>query len=150
MMSDISTTEDRSLQLQIRDQIQEFEQDLAALPNAVHGDNEICPLKHSFANGIYMREIRIPAGMVLTGKIHRHAHPNVLMEGEVLVVTEQNGLERLKGPMAMISEGKTKRALVALTDLHWITFHNVGDERDLQKIEQMIIAPTYKELEEQV
>lgn len=149
-MTELVPIEDRALQLQIRNQIQEFESDLATLPEAVHGDNEVCPLKHSFANGIYMREIRIPQGMVLTGKIHRHAHPNVLLEGEVLVVTEQKGLERLRGPMAMISDGATKRALVALTDVVWLTFHNVGEERDLKKIEEMVIAPTYHELEEHV
>lgn len=150
MTQAIDIAPEQSLQLQIRDQIKEFEADLAALPNAVHGDNECCPLKHSFANGIYMREILIPAGMVLTGKIHRHAHPNVLLEGEVLVVTEQNGLERLKAPMAMISEGATKRALVALTDVRWLTFHNVGEERDLKKIEDIVIAPTYEQLEANV
>jgi hypothetical protein len=130
-------------QLDFRNRIFALEEILAAQPEAMHGDDPRCPLTHSFADGIYMREIKIPAGTVLTGKIHRHAHPNVLLEGEVLVVTEQRGVERLQAPFAMISEPGTKRAVVALSDVRWLTFHSVGDERDLAKIEKMVIAPDY-------
>lgn len=130
-----------------RERIFELEDALKSVPGAVFGDSQLCPLKHSFANGIYMREIFIPAGTVLTGKIHRHSHPNVLLEGEVVVVTESGGKEHLKAPMAMISLAKTKRAVATITDTRWITFHNVGEERDLKKIEEMLIAPTYRELE---
>lgn len=135
-------------QLDIRSKILELESKIADLPDAFLGDSDICPLKHSFAGGIYMREIFIPAGTLLTGKIHRHDHPNVLLVGEVSVVTESGGVELLKAPIAIISPSKTKRALYTHTDCRWITFHNVGEERDLQKIESMIIAKSYAELEE--
>jgi hypothetical protein len=126
-----------------REGIQALEAALAHMPNAIFGDNDTCPLTHRFAGGIYVREIFIPAGMLLTGKIHRHAHPNFLMQGEALVVTEQNGQEHLVAPLAMISLPGTKRAVYAITDLRWITVHEVGAERDLAKIEAMLIAPEY-------
>ena len=132
-----------------RERICDLEGALSALPGAVFGDSDLCPLKHSFGHGIYMREIFIPAGVVLTGKIHRHSHPNVLLEGEVLVVTEHGGREHLKAPLAMISLAGTKRAVVALTDTRWITFHNVGEERDLARIEDIVIAPSYDQLEQE-
>lgn len=133
--------------LDLRNRIYQLEHTLAALPGAVFGDSDLCPLTHSFANGIYMREIRIPAGTALTGKIHRHSHPNVLLSGEVLVVTEGGGTEHLKAPLAMISAAGTKRAVYAITDCHWITFHNVGDERNLAKIEEIVIVKDYKTFE---
>lgn len=136
-----------SLSNEARSKLFNLEQAIAKLPSAVFGDNDLCPLKHSFANGIYMREIFIPAGAVLTGKIHRHAHPNVLLEGEAVVFTEHGGTEHLKAPLAMISLPATKRAVLALTDLRWLTFHNVGEERDLAKIEDIVIAKTYEQLE---
>lgn len=134
-------------QLFIRDRLFELENAISQLPNAVFGDSSLCPLKHSFGHGIYMREIFIPAGTILTGKIHRHSHPNVLLEGEVIVVTEHGGREHLKAPLAMISQAGTKRAVYALTDTRWITFHNVGEERDLDKIEDIVIAKSYEQLE---
>ena len=109
-------------------------------------DTEKCPLTHSFSDGIYCREIKIPAGMVITGKIHKHEHPNYLMSGEVLVLTEDGGSETLKGPLSMMSKGGTKRALYAITDLVWTTIHhNPTNTRDLKEIEKIVIAKDYDE-----
>lgn len=135
-------------QLTTRKGLITLEDAISKVPGAYIGDRKEW-LKHSFADGIYMREIKIPAGQLLVGKIHRHSHPNVLLSGEVLVRTEYGGSQYLKGPMAMISPAATKRGVFTLTDCHWITFHKVGEERDLKKIEEMVIAPTYEDLEKE-
>lgn len=124
-----------------------LENALSRVDGAVFGDSEMMPLKHSFAPGIYVREIFIPKGTILTGKIHRHAHPNFLMKGEVIVVTEFGGREHLKAPQSIISKAGTKRAIMALEDTIWITVHsNPDDETDLAKIEEYVIAPSYEAL----
>jgi len=130
---------------EIRSMIMQFEEELSKVPGAVFGDTEQMPLKHSFGDGVYVREIFIPKGYVLTGKIHKHAHPNFLMSGEVIVATETEGQQHLIAPMAMISQPGTKRAVVALEDTWWITVH-VTDETDLVKIEEHVIAKDYEEL----
>jgi quercetin dioxygenase-like cupin family protein len=136
-------TELREIQ---RDDILDFEGHLSKHPGAVFGDNDQFPLKHSFAEGVYVREIFIPKGSILTGKIHRHSHPNFLMKGEVIVVTEHQGREHLKAPLSMISKPGTKRAILALEDTVWVTVH-VTSETDLKKIEDYVIAPSYEALE---
>lgn len=128
---------------QVRTDIVQFEKALAKLDGAFFGDTDNCPLKHSFGDGIYVREIFIPQGTVLTGKIHKHKHPNFLMRGEVVVVTEGGGMEHLQGPLAMISPAGTKRAVVALTDVWWITVHGTTSQ-DLEIIESELIAPDYE------
>lgn len=128
-----------------REDILALEAALAKVPGAVFGDSDLMPLKHTFAPGVYVREIFIPKGTVLTGKIHRHAHPNFLMSGEVIVVTEHEGRQHLKAPMSMISKAGTKRAIIALEDTIWITVH-ITNETDLKKIEDYVIAPTYGDL----
>tara|TARA_R100001530_G_C4315947_1_gene154389 strand:- start:1197 stop:1688 length:492 start_codon:yes stop_codon:yes gene_type:complete len=108
---------------------------------------KVCPLKHTFSDGIYVREIFIPAGMFIVGKIHKHDHPNFLLSGEVTVVTE-DGIEDLKGPLSIMSKAGTKRALYAITDLVWITVHaNPTNTEDLKELEEEIIAPTYLDYE---
>ena len=108
---------------------------------------KLCPLKHTFSDGIYVREIFIPAGMFIVGKIHKHDHPNFLLKGEVIVVTE-DGTEELVGPLSMISKAGTKRALYAKTDLIWTTVHaNPTNTEDLKELEKEIIAPTYLDYE---
>lgn len=131
----------------IRKDILDIESFLSQFPDAVFGDSIVCPLKHSFANGIYVREIFIPKGIVLTGKIHKHEHPNFLLKGEVTVLTEGGGVERLKAPMSMISKAGTKRFVYTHSDTTWVTCHSVGDETDLAKIEEQVIAKSYEEFE---
>jgi len=128
----------------IREGIMSLEEDIRKQEGAFIGDSDICPLKHSFTDGIYVREIFVPAGMVLVGKIHKHEHPNFLLSGEADMVTEDGGRVRVKGPCAMISPSGTKRALVSVTDLVWITVHhNPTNTQDLKELEEIIIADSY-------
>tara|TARA_R110002051_G_scaffold265712_1_gene325548 strand:+ start:3592 stop:4062 length:471 start_codon:yes stop_codon:yes gene_type:complete len=116
--------------------------------DVIKGDSKVCPLKHSFSDGIYVREITIPAGMVIVGKIHKHDHPNFLLKGEVVVITEEGGKEELKAPCSMISKPGTKRILYAKTELVWTTVHlNPTNTQDLEELEEEIIAPTYEAYE---
>lgn len=130
----------------VRAQIGALQDALSQHPDAVFGDSDLCPLKHSFADGVYVREIFIPKGTVLTGKIHKYSHPNFLMHGEVIVVTESGGREQLKAPLAMISPAGTKRAVYALEDTVWITVH-VTDETDPDTIVELMTVPDYATLE---
>ncbi len=124
-------------ELEIRDKILQFEDAIKAIPGSFEGDTENCPLTHEFPPGLYVRTIRIPAGTALTGKLHRHEHPNYLKSGQVEVATESGGHEVLEGPLFMISKGLTKRALICLTDVEWTTIHanpeNLTDPAELEK-----------------
>lgn len=102
-----------------------------------------CPLNHYYAPGLYAREIFIPAGTVVVGKIHRHAHMNVISHGIVTVVTEF-GRTRMAAPFTFVSEPGTKRSLVAETDIVWTTIHsNPNELTDHDALEAEIIAPNY-------
>jgi hypothetical protein len=103
-------------------------------------------LQHVFAPGAYGRTLSFPKGTLIVGKIHKHAHLNVLSKGDVLVLTESGGLERMVGPLTMVSPPGTKRAVYALEDTVWTTVH-LTDETDLEKIEDHVIAKTYEEYE---
>lgn len=123
--------------LALRSRILDFEDALRQCDGAFEGDSEHCPLTHEFPEGLYVRTIRIPAGMLITGKLHRHAHPNILQEGIVRVVTEHDGVQDLVGPLFMVSKGLTKRALFTVTDVVWTTIHpnptNSQDHEELVK-----------------
>jgi len=116
--------------------------------DAMIGDSDITPLKHIFTDGIYTRQIFIPKGKVLTGKIHLHEHPNMLMAGKVLVATEDGGREILEAPVLMASPSGTKRMVYAIEDCIWITVHaNPTNTTDLKELEEIIIAPSYNSYE---
>ncbi len=128
-----------------RAQLMAVENFLKTQEGFLMGDNDLCPLKHTFTDGIYVREIFIPAGAAVVGKIHKHRHPNFLMSGTVRLITE-DGYEEITGPKSIVSKEGTKRVLFAMTDLVWITVHhNPTNTEDLQKIENIVIADSYQE-----
>ena len=98
---------------------------------------------HHWAPGCYGREIFMAEGTVVVGKIHKHAHLNILLQGEVTVSTEF-GNERFSAPRVWVSEPGTKRAVYNHTDTRWMTIHPT-DETDLEVIEEHDIAPTYED-----
>ena len=108
--------------------------------------DEYFPVKHHFSPGVYTREIFLPKDSLIVGKIHKHAHPSVISQGEVVVITP-HGMERLKAPLTFISEPGAKRVVYAVEDTVWTTVH-VTDETDLEKIEDEVIAKTFKEFDE--
>lgn len=129
---------------QRRGQLLAFEAALAQVPGAVFGDNELCPLTHHFAPGMYLREIWIPAGTLLVGKIHKEAHLVVLLQGALRLYTEAGGMQEVQAPLVLVSPAGAKRAALALEDTRWITCHaNPEGTQDLAQLEASLIAPTF-------
>ena len=60
------------------------------------------PLKHSFAEGVYQRELTVPKGMMLVTFLHRDSYFSWLVKGEATVFTEEGG-KRVKGPLLITS-----------------------------------------------
>lgn len=94
---------------------------------------------HHFADGVYGRELRIPARAILTGKKHRHSTLNILAAGEITVSTDK-GMQRLRAPAIFTSPANCKKAGYAHTDVVWINVHP-SEETDLAKLEAEFIVP---------
>ena len=127
----------------IRSYITGLQAQILASPDSLPEDS--CPVKHVFAPGMYAREMSIPKGMLLIGKIHRGSHINVVSKGSIRVLTEQ-GTKVINAPCSFVSEGGTKRVGVALEDTVWTTFH-VTNSTDLKEIEKEIIAEDFSDIE---
>jgi quercetin dioxygenase-like cupin family protein len=127
-----------------RSQILAFEAALRQHPEAVVGDSAQFPLTHHFAPGMYLREIEIPAGSLVVGKIHKEEHLVVLLQGALRLYTEAGGMQEVRAPMVLVSPPGAKRAALALEDVRWVTCHaNPADTHDLEALEEAIIAPSY-------
>lgn len=100
---------------------------------------------HHFAPGVYAREMHVRAGTMLTGKIHKHAHLNVMSKGKAILVNE-DGRQIVEAPFSFVSRPGTKRAFYAYSDVVWTTIHPT-DLTDLDEIERELIAEDYLSLE---
>lgn len=113
-----------------------------------HGDPVEIPVTHYFANkgtkrGIYARQITIPAGTVLTGKIHKYEQVNILSKGDISVLTD-DGIVRVQAPFTIVSPPGTKRIAYTHEECVWTTVHST-DETDLERIEAEFIAQSEQE-----
>ena len=94
------------------------------------------PLKHSFTPGMYIREIFMPAGTILTTQIHKTEHPFVISKGRCLVyLNHENGWKEFVAPHSGITYPGTRRILFILEDTIWTTFHPT-ELTDLLEIEK--------------
>jgi quercetin dioxygenase-like cupin family protein len=100
--------------------------------------------RHHFAPGIYLRELEIPAGTLLTGRTHTTEHYCIVSKGRIAVWTEQ-GMKMLEAGAHLPSYPGAKRVGLTLEHTVWTTIHlNPDDEQDLAVIEAKLFAePMY-------
>lgn len=116
---------------------------MAESPNRLSLD--AFPVRHTFAPGCYAREMTLPEDTYIIGKIHRHAHLNVLSVGRVQVLTE-SGPQEYIAPCSFVSEVGTQRVVRVLENTVWTTIH-ITNETDLDKLERELIMEDHSELE---
>ena len=101
-------------------------------------------IKHSFAAGIYAREMTLKAGSFVVGALHKTQHLFNVSQGSCIVATD-NKVELIEAPYSGRTEIGDKRVITAITDLIWTTYH-VTEETDIEVIEESITAKDYREL----
>lgn len=102
------------------------------------------PMHEEYGCRTYARQMFIPQGTLIIGKIHRHQHLNFIMQGKVSVSTEF-GKKYFEAPCTFVSEEGLKRAVYAEEDTIWVTVH-MTKHLELDTIESELISPTYDEM----
>lgn len=117
----------------------------AALEDAIRRELPVIDgeVVNHFSHGVYGRELRIPADHVIVGHIHKFTNMNVLLEGDMTVVTDQ-GPQRVGPGFLIVSPPGTKRVAYAHTNCRWLTIHGTH-ETDVDAIEQKFIVKTEQE-----
>lgn len=132
----------------IRGKILELQNQMQLAQKSGEIDNcnldEVFPLRHIFAPGSYAREMTLPAGHWIIGKIHKHSHLNFITKGKVAVLTE-DGVMYIEAPYTFVSNVGTKRLVLVLEETIWTTVH-ITDKTDLKEIEEEVIASDYSQI----
>ena len=101
-----------------------------------------CPLIHRFCDKMYIREIFMAAGTLLTSRIHRTEHPFVVSMGRVSVKIDNGEWELIEAPYSNITKAGTRRILYIHESTVWTTFHvNLDNCTDIEEIENRILEP---------
>ena len=119
-----------------------IEQEIGAMPQVT------CPVEHYQVDGVYVRSMFIPAGTILTGKIHNFENIAILAQGTIRV---SNGTDAyvLTAPHIMVDKPGVKRIGYAETDVTFITVHKTVNT-EIEAIEKELVSATFEEYQQQL
>lgn len=83
-------------------------------------DQVPCPITHKFTPNMYIREIFMPAGSIVTSALHLTTHPFFILKGDVSVWYYDVPIERYKAPYSGITKAGTRRLLYNHEDTIWV------------------------------
>jgi quercetin dioxygenase-like cupin family protein len=142
------------LTLNKRKKILEFQNTLVENADEInivtHQDSKLFPLKHTFADGIYVRQMSMSAGTVVVGAIHKHLHVWFLLTGHISVATEDSKEEYI-APCYVVATPGTKRVIYANEDSIFVNIHkNPTNSQNIEWLEKEIVAKNREEYEEYI
>tara|TARA_R100000773_G_C4216578_1_gene115177 strand:+ start:1376 stop:1873 length:498 start_codon:yes stop_codon:yes gene_type:complete len=104
--------------------------------------------KHSFADGLYVREMIMQKDQIGFSAIHKHSYAFFLLEG-VLQTSKEEGVEEFIAPCYVISPRGAKRVVYAAEKCVIVTIHaNPTNTQDLKELEKLNVVFDWQEYEE--
>jgi len=99
-----------------------------------------------FAPGIYMRELIMPAGVVVVGKEHRTEHLNVMISGRAMLLID--GVWRyVCAPYVCKSQPGTMKVGVVYEQVRWLTVHpNPENDKNTRRLESKLTVKHRKQI----
>lgn len=102
------------------------------------------PVGHFFGEGVYVRELRIPAGAWCFGRVQRLATVLIFAQGE-MVMFDEEGSRLVKGPFVISSPPGAQRVGYAVSDCVFYSAHPNQDEcRDVPVLEDRMAFPDFE------
>ena len=159
MSKEIDKIDGKEISINQREKILAFESALINIADGVNiegdgkhivTDSKIVPIKHTFADGIYIRQMDMMKGSIVVGAIHKHLHVWFLLTGHITVATEDM-TEDYIAPCYVVSTPGVKRVILANEDSIFVNIHkNPSNTQDVDELEKEIVALNYEEYEEYI
>jgi len=106
---------------------------------------ENIPIKHDFADQIYLRQMTMEKGQLVIGAIHNHKHIWFLLKGKITVNDDGEIIDHI-APCYMVSEPGSKRAIYAHEHSIFVNIHkNPSNTKDIKELEKEIVSMTMEE-----
>ena len=129
--------------IKTRQDILDFEQVIKNMPSAF--DECPYPIFHSFADGMYTREIHINKGDLVVGAIHQNDYFVNVLNGHLWVVSEF-GSREIIAPCSFVAKAGVKHIVFTLEDTVWSDTHKTN-KTSIDEAEKEIFAGSYEEFD---
>lgn len=141
-----SNKEHRLINIDFINKVEELEASMLAMdsPLIAKGNSDLFPLKHSFSEGIYVREMFMQKGGLVIGKLYKISHTWFLLTGEITVATDE-GVNHFVAPCYVHAPEGTKRVIQALEDSVFVNVYpNPDNITDIETLEDMLTCTSYE------
>ena len=107
-------------------------------PRITENVHEFLGQVHHFSDGLYAKQVQIPANHVVGQHSHKYSHLSVLAQGTVLVFVDDQQKKYTAPACIEIAAGKQHRVF-AVTDAVWFCIHATA-ETDVEKIDEVLVS----------
>tara|TARA_R100001163_G_C5064540_1_gene202207 strand:- start:2070 stop:2537 length:468 start_codon:yes stop_codon:yes gene_type:complete len=112
--------------------------------------HEAVPLKHTFVDQIYVRQMDMKKDTLVVGAIHKDLHVWFLMTGNLTIATKE-GVEDYIAPCYVVSQPGTQRVIYANEDSIFVNVHkNPENTTDIDELEKTLVATNRIKYEEHI
>lgn len=108
-------------------------------------------VRHYHGDGVYVRELVIPARRLCIGMIHKYRHVSIMLTGKMMMWTSERGAFLAEAPFISVTPAGCKRAGYALSEVRFVTAHGTPEWDDWEPcdatIRATLAAPSLAEYE---
>ena len=128
-----------------REAVTSLHEIMKTMPESYSGEvaNKLNPLKHTFGDGFYMRQVTCPKGQIIVTKIHKKENPLFLLKGKCTIVTEEGAVEFI-APCYTITQPGTQRLIRMDDECVYVTVH-VTEATTVEEAEEDVIAKDFND-----
>lgn len=93
---------------------------------------------HHFSDGVYAKQMTVPAGITILTHSHAYSHLSILSQGEVIVITDDDRTS-YTAPACIEIKAHVKHAIHAVKDMVWFCIH-ATQETDPDKVDEVYLT----------
>lgn len=128
-----------------RERFNKLEEFIFSFPQLVEEDYDLTEYN---SGGMYGRQITIPRGACITGRIYKVDHLEIMLKGDIVILSADGGAKRYTGYNVIEAKAGKRQAGFAYEDTTWLTVNIVpGDVED--KLGYTAVL-TYEEFNEHI
>jgi len=103
------------------------------------------PYEEELHGGLYTRERSYKARTITAGALHKTDHVCVLLQGELVIWTNDGKMEQVKAPHVFRSKKGIRRLVFFLEDSVWLNVHRMQEDAKLADIEDLLLIKSEQE-----
>ena len=102
-------------------------------------------LKEYYSGGMYCREITIPEGAFITGRIYKFDHIEIMLSGEIEILSANGGKTHYEGHNVIEAKAGKRQGGLAHKETKWLTINCIPDYLPINEALDFTSVLTYQE-----